>query len=507
MKFTSPISLKLFALALPLAVVLTADSSAPADLFVGISKSTVLENAGGIKRISVANSDVAEAVAVSKTEVLVNGKAPGDTSLILWDQKSQRTMFTVHVTTTDSKLDAVRSELSQELAGQDVSFDYSNGTVFLRGTVNDPIAADRAAAIAATLGKVVNLLNVKIPDADPQILLKVRFANVDRTAAQQLGMNIVSTGATNTIGGISTGQFGQQPTFDFTQNPFTTTFNDLLNVFLFRRDLNLGAAIEALAQKQVVQILAEPNLLTVSGRPASFLAGGEFPYPTLQGGAAGVGQITIQFREFGIRIHFEPTVTPRGTIRLAVTPEVSSLDYANGLTVSGYTIPGLDTRRVQTEVELESGQSFVIAGLLDNRTTENLSKIPGLGNIPLLGKLFESRTIQKTNTELMVLVTPELVRPIPAGAKPPAVKMPKPFLKDTAAAAPQNPVEPAGKVPAAPALPNEILKNWQGPEPAAPNGNSGPAFRPLLLLSPDPNTAPANNAPSTPAPVSAGPGK
>ena len=314
---------------------------APGELFVGINKSNILESAAGVKRISIANSEVAEAVAVSKTEVLINGKTPGDTSLILWNLQGERTMFTVHVTLSDSKPEAVRAELQRELAGQDVTFNYSNGTVFLRGLVNDVTAADRATAIASTLGKVVNLLNVKVPAADPQILLKVRFANVDRTAAQQLGLNIVSTGATNTIGGISTGQFGQQPTFDFTQNPFTTTFNDLLNVFLFRPDLNLGAEIQALEQQQVVQILAEPNLLTVSGRPASFLAGGEFPFPTLQGGGAGVGQITIQFREFGIRIHFDPIVTPRGTIRLAVTPEVSSLDYANGLTVSGYTVPGL----------------------------------------------------------------------------------------------------------------------------------------------------------------------
>ena len=466
-------------------------NTAPSELFVGINKSTILENAAGVKRISIANPDVAEAVAVSKTEVLINGKAPGETSLILWDLNGQKTIFDVHVTLSDTRPDAIRGELQRELAGQDISLDLSNGTVFLRGTVNDITSADRAAAIAATLGKVVNLLNVKIPEAEPQILLKVRFANVDRTAAQQLGLNIISTGATNTIGAISTRQFGQQPTFDFTQNPFTTAFNDLLNIFLFRPDLNLAATIEALEQKQVVQILAEPNLLTVSGRPASFLAGGEFPYPTLQGGAAGVGQITIQFREFGVRIHFQPTVTPRGAIRLAVTPEVSALDYANGLTVSGYTIPGLTTRRVQTEVELENGQSFVIAGLLDNRTTENLSKIPGIGDIPLLGKLFQSRQLQKTNSELLVLVTPELVRPIPTGGKIPEVKMPRSFIQGLDTKAPQNPVDENGKVPTLKTIPLEILKGWSEPEPVntPPNGpgnNSGQGVQPLLQLNPAP---------------------
>ncbi len=484
----------LFALCAPLP---SPAEQAANEFFVGVNKSNILENAAGVKRISVANPEVAEAVAVSKTEVLINGKAAGDTSLVLWDQKGGRTMFTVHVTLNDSRPDAVRTELQRELNGQNVSFDYSNGSVFLRGVVNDVTAADRATAIASTLGKVVNLLNVKVPEAEPQILLKVRFANVDRTAAQQLGFNLISTGATNTIGAVSTGQFGQQPTFDFTQNPFTTTFHDLLNVFLFRPDLNLGAAIEALEQKQVVQILAEPNLLTVSGRPASFLAGGEFPYPTLQGGGAGVGQITIQFREFGIRIHFEPTITPRGTIRLAVTPEVSSLDYANGLTVSGYTVPGLDVRRVQTEVDLANGQSFVIAGLLDNRTTQNLSKIPGLSSIPLLGKLFESRTITKTNTELMVLVTPELVQPLPAGSKTPDVKMPKPFMKGTVPSAPQNPVVPGAALPQATTLPVEMLRNWSAPDPATagPNGNSGSGIKPLLQLTPPP--ADAQAAPGT----------
>ena len=429
------------------------------DLAVAVNKSTVLESQTGVKRISIANPDLLEAVAVSKTEVLVNGKALGDTTLVLWDQSGQRTMFDVHVRAEDPKPSAVRAELQLEMAGQDVSFTYQGGNVFLRGTVNDLSAADRAAAIVSTLGKVVNLLRVKVPPAEPQILLKVRFADVDRTVLQQLGLNIVSTGATNTIGGTTTGQFGAQPTFDFTQTPFSTTFNGLLNVFLFRPDLNLGAAIQALQQTQAVQILAEPNLLTMSGHPASFLAGGEFPFPTLQGGGSGVGQITIQFREYGVRIHFLPVITPRGTIQLSVIPEVSSLDYANGLTVSGYTVPGLSVRRVQSEVELASGQSFVIAGLLDNRTTENLSKMPGIGDIPVLGKLFQSRSIQKTNSELLVLVTPELVQPIPAGQPPPQVNMPKPFMRGVAPAAPQNPT--AGKVtlPVEETLPIEVFKD------------------------------------------------
>lgn len=470
------------------------DAAVSSDLTVGVNKSTILQNAAGVKRISITNPDLAEAVAVSKTEVLVNGKAPGDTSLILWDQNDQRTMFDVHIVMPATKLEAVRNEMKQELPGQNVTVTLSEGSVFLHGTVNDGTSADRAAEIASTLGKVVNLLRVQIPEADTQVLLKVRFASVDRTALQQLGANLISTGATNTIGTISTGQFGQQPSFDFTQNPFTIDFNNLLNIFFFRRDINLAGTIQALETKQLLQILAEPNLLTVMGRPASFLAGGEFPYPTLQGGGAGVGQITIQFREFGVRIRFLPTLTPRGTIHLVLTPEVSSLDYTKGLTISGYTIPGLDTRRVQTEIELENGQSFAIAGLIDNRVTENLNKIPGLSNIPVLGKLFESRSLQKTNSELLVLVTPLLVRPIPAGAKPPEVKMPKDFMKGAPTSAPQNPTDRNAKTPRVESLPWETLKNWGEPQPAsAPvptNGTPDQGIKPLFQ-STSPGSEPA----------------
>src|SRR5204863_2087944 len=286
-----------------------------------------------------------------------------------------------------------------------------NDTAFIHGTVKDLTSADRAVAVASTLGRVVNLLNVQVPPTEAQILLKVRFADVDRAASQELGLNIISTGATNTVGTVSTGAFSP-PSVKPDANGTTITLGEALNVFLFRRDINLGATIKALEAKRLLQILAEPNVLAINGKPASFLAGGEFPYPTLQGGGGGLGAVTIQFREFGVRINFTPSVTPRGTIRLQVTPEVSSLDFANGLNFQGFTIPALSTRRVQTESELEDGQSFVIGGLLDNRLTETLSKIPGLANIPLLGKLFQSRTVNRNNTELLVLVTPELVRPI-----------------------------------------------------------------------------------------------
>jgi pilus assembly protein CpaC len=405
---------------------------------VSVNGSTVLDHSVGIRRISIANAEIAEAVAVSTNEIVVNGKAVGDTSLIVWDLKGARSMLDVHVVANTSKIDTVRAELLKE-AGADVTIDSQEGTVFLNGNVASENAALRAFNIASTLGKVVNLLRVATPLSEPQILLKVRFADIDRTAANQFGINLFTMDGLKGIGTATTGQFGQNPTFSTQGNTATWNLNSLLNIFYFRPDINLGAVLQDLESRNVLQILAEPNLLTLSGKPASFLAGGEFPFPTIQGGASGVGQITIQFKEFGVRLNFLPTVTARGTIRLTVTPEVSSLDYANGLSISGYTIPGLATRRVSTEIELENGQSFVIAGLLNSQVTEQLSRMPGLANIPLLGKLFQSRNTTKTNSELLIMVTPELVVPIPAGGKVPEIKFPLKDLKDTPSSAPRQP--------------------------------------------------------------------
>lgn len=418
----------------------------PNAVSVTINGSTVIDHPIGIRRISIANSEIAEAVAVSSTELVINGKTAGDTSLIVWDQKGARSIIDVHVLGSTSKIDAVKAALAKE-SGSDTHVELHDGTVFLSGTVKDQVSAERSLDLASTLGKVVNLLKVATPECEPQILLKVRFADVDRAASNQLGFNLFTMDATKGFGSSTTGQFGNSPQFTYNQTNLNWTLSSLLNIFYYRPDINLGAVLQDLASRNLLEILAEPNLLTLSGKEASFLAGGQFPFPTLQGGGSGVGQITIQFKEFGVRLNFLPTVTARGTIRLVVTPEVSSLDYSNGLSISGYTIPGLATRRVQTEIELESGQSFVIAGLLSNQVTEQLSKMPGLANIPLLGKLFQSRTLSKSSSELLVMVTPELVRPIPTGARRPEVSMPLPFVDGAAKAAPQNPPIPQGEPP------------------------------------------------------------
>jgi pilus assembly protein CpaC len=370
---------------------------------------------------------------------------------------------------SSAKVDAVRRQLATERGSESITLEFENDTAFLRGSVKDLMSAARAVTIAGTLGKVVNLLYVDVPPVEAQILLKVRFVNVERSASRQLGMNLISaTGQLTTPGSTTTGQF---------------SLSDVINLLLIRKDFNLSAVLTALETSNLAEILSEPNVLAIDGQPASFLAGGEFPYPTVQGGAV-AGAVTIAFREFGVRIKFLPRITPRGTIRLHVAPEVSSLDFADGLVYQGVSIPGLDVRKVDTEVELESGQSFAIAGLLDQRVTETLSKVPGIGDIPILGKLFQSKTRTPSNSELLIIVTPELVKPIPADQSLPDLIRPKPFLKGAPDVLPGVPgVETTDAVPLSEAektVPVEqllkIKELQQSASPAAPQAQSAPTF-------------------------------
>jgi pilus assembly protein CpaC len=420
---------------------------------------------------------------------MLNGKTPGETSLIVWQQGGERQFFNVQVHASnfavDDRLDSLRRELRTELPGQTLRVTSENGLIFLRGTVKDLTSSDRAVQIASTAGKVVNLLYVDVPPAEPQILLKVRFASLDRNKDTQLGLNIFSTGAANSVGSVTTQQFsppqvtpGTTALGSTAATAATSSITNLLNLFIFRPDLNLGATLAALEQKGVVQVLAEPNVLTANGKQGSILAGGQYPYPVVQGvSGSATAAITIQFKEFGVRLNFIPTITPRGTIRLQVSPEVSSLDFANGVTISGFTIPGVDIRRVKTEVELSEGQSFAIGGLLDNRETETFSKIPFIGDVPVLGKLFQSINKTKTNTELIVIVTPEIVAPIPTGAALPQIKYPETFLPSASGMPMTTPgADVTGAKPPAPppaTIPVEQLLDSMKPEqPLADSGTS-----------------------------------
>jgi pilus assembly protein CpaC len=294
--------------------------------------------------------------------------------------------------------------------------------------------AKHAGLLAAAYSKnVVNVLTYGPVGAD-EVLLEVKFAEVDRTALTQLGVNVFSTGATNTIGSVTTGQFGglKSGTINDSIGSTTsggqsqTTVGDLLNLFFFRPDIHLGSVIKALQARNLLQILAEPNLIAVNGKEASFLAGGEFPFPIVQPSTQGLSTVTIQFREFGVRLKFTPVIQPNGNIHLRVVPEVSTLDYANAVTVAGTTIPAISTRKADTEFELKDGQSFVIAGLMDSRVTDIANRIPGLGDIPVLGSFFRSKSAQKSNSELMVLCTAHRVSP--SAEEPVGPRNPQPFL-------------------------------------------------------------------------------
>lgn len=429
-------------------------AGAPQRITLTAGKSVVIDTAADVERVAVATEDTIEAVAITQREIVLNGKTPGETSVLVWQRGGERLAYDVVVEPSPLKLDALRARM-RAAVGDAVQVDLEDKSVILHGTVKDQAQGDKAMAIAATAGTPVNLLSVATPVAKPQILLKVRFADVERTNSLQLGMNLFSTGAANTVGGVTTGQFTPPSVSGPIQTgtPTQFTLSNALNLFLYRPDINLGATIEALAEKNLAQILAEPNVLASDGEEASFLAGGEFPYPVLQSSTGGLNNVTIQFRQFGIRLTFKPTITPRGTIKLVVEPEVSSLDYSNGLSYGGFTVPGLDVRRVKTDIELENHQSFAIAGLLDNTVTDQLSKVPGLGDIPLFGKLFQSRSRTKNNSELLVVVTPELVQPTAAQAAP-KLDMPSPSLEVPSAPIIDQFNPPATRpVPASPSVP------------------------------------------------------
>ena len=452
------------------------------ELSVAVGKTVLVDLARPISRVSIGLGDIAETHAISPTEVMVNGKAPGETSLIIWDTRGGRQFFNVTVRASTSgandNLEAIRRELRLELPGQPLKVSTENGIIFLRGTVKDLTSSKRAVEIASTGGKVINLLDVDVPASEPQVLLKVRFVSVDRSKLKQLGINFFSTGFGNTLGGVSTGQYSPPSlTPGINGSAATLGLNNELNIFGFLPGLNVGATLQDLETKGVTETLAEPNILAVNGKEASFLAGGEFPYPVAQASTGGTATITIMFKEYGIRLNFVPTVTPRGTIRLQVAPEVSSLDTADSVEVSGFDVPAITSRKMRTEVELGDGQSFVIGGLLDNEEVDSFRKMPILGDIPVLGKLFQSMSKSKTNTELIVICTAELVSPIPAGEPLPQLKFPEKFLPPNTGIPMNTPDAKTAantQAPAPKSIPVETLIDSMKPEtPLVVEGTTG----------------------------------
>ena len=401
------------------------------ELKLTMGKSIVIDYPADIARISTSNPEVADYVAVTTREILINAKSHGTATLIVWSRSGQREFYTI---TVEHNLEPIRKILKSTFPNEDIQVQAARDSLSLTGTVSSQMVSDRAVALVTPLVKtVLNNMRLAPQKAEKQIMLRVRFAELNRNASRSFGVNFVSTGAGNTIGRITSGGTpapipGSIGGGGGSSNSSLFSITDALNIFAFRPDMNLGVFVKALQAQGVLQILAEPNLVTTNGKEASFLVGGEFPVPILQGGS-NAGSVTVQFREFGIRLTFNPQVTDSGTIKLHVKPEVNTLDLANSVSIAGFSIPALATRKIETNIELGEGQSFVIGGLMDDRVTDSMSKIPGLSAIPLLGNIFKSRTENKSNSELIVLVTPEITMPLNASDPRPKIEFPREFME------------------------------------------------------------------------------
>ena len=395
----------------------------------------LLQFSTDVKQVAASEPKIADVVVISPREVMVNAKEPGKTTVVVWEGTTP-IRYDVDVTADNTDFENFKTAFKAQLPGSSIEITGKGETMVLKGTAADQAQLKLAGALAATRAKVVlNQVTAPPPPEPRQIVLQVKFASIDRSALTELGFNLFSRNGV-AIGELSTGQF-QSPRFSQLQptGQQTVNFADLLNLFVYRPDLNIGATIKAMQQRNLLQILAEPNLTTVEGKTASFLAGGSFPFPVLTTTSTGgsvAPVITVQFKPFGVKLDFTPTITPTGLINLQVSPEVSSLDFANAVTLQGFLIPAISQRRADTEVILKDGESFAIAGLIDNRVTEEIMKFPILGDIPILGQLFKSRSTKKTNSELLVLITPHFVKALDPNEKVAVPDFPLTFLPNNA---------------------------------------------------------------------------
>lgn len=403
-------------------------SAAGKMLHVSLGHSIFINTRMRLKRVYVADPGILTSATLTPNQIVVTAMNPGISSLTLLDETGQAQSYVV---SSDIDLDGLRSAMAEQMKGYNIRIEGAGGRVTLTGTLPTQALADSAAKLAGMYAKDVTNALVVSPEHPKQVRLQVRILEVDRSKAQQYGINLFNPGGnTNWLGQTTTGEF--QSTMRATGNNIASTleFSNPLNFMLYSAKLNLGTTIQDLQTKQVLQILAEPTITTISGQKADFLAGGEFPFPVVQanGSANAAPVVTIQFRQFGVKLEFTPDVNPDGTVRLKVAPEVSALDYTNAVTVSGFSIPALSTRRAETEVELRSNQSFAISGLLDQRTTDMMNKNPGAADIPILGYLFKSKNVNRSVTELVIIVTPTVVDPLSETVQPAQPNMPIPRL-------------------------------------------------------------------------------
>ncbi len=385
----------------------------PVAVNVLVGQSRVINFDRPVGRFSVSNPEIAEAVLVTPDQVLVNGKAFGQVNFIAWEQTGgQYLVFDVYVRTNLSLID---SQIRALFPKDDIRLSQANGSVVISGSVGDAKTALQVDNVVQAAGfKTVNMLNTPVKSV-AQVQLEVRVAEVNRNKMRDYSTSFTTIPQGGTAGYVNSGN-GPSQLQDFSVSPVETVLHSLvspaLNLFVFNRQINTAAMFRVLRTQGAFRELAEPNLIAMDGQQASFLAGGEFPVPVIQGGGNSSLAMTVEFKEYGIRLNFKPTIIDEDHIRLELEPEVSTIDFASGVKFNGFLIPGLRTRRAKTGVELRDGQSFALAGLLDNSETKTLSRIPVVSDIPVLGNLFKSKSFQKQETELMFIVTAHLVKPV-----------------------------------------------------------------------------------------------
>jgi pilus assembly protein CpaC len=393
-------------------------------LHIIVGHSFFLNTKFRLRKVYVADPAILSSVTLSPNQIIVTAVTSGVSSLILLDEQGQAQSYVV---SSDTDVEGLRVAMSEAMRDDMVHVDGSGSRVILSGNVGSTALSDTAVKLASLYSKEVANSLIVVPPHAKQVRLKVRILEVDRTKLTQFGINIFNP-VGNYTAASSTGQYASTATVTPSTGAgvaSTLAVSNPLNFLLYDWKYNVGATIEDLETKNIAQILAEPTITAISGEKASFLAGGEFPFPIVQPGSAGTAaSVSISFRQYGVKLDFTPTVNDDGTIRLKVAPEVSALDYANSVTIAGYTIPALSTRKADTEVELRSDQSFAISGLLDKRTTDSYNRTPGIASIPIIGELFKSKSQNHTNTELIVIVTPTLVDPVTEAATPNSPKFP-----------------------------------------------------------------------------------
>ncbi|SEG52755.1 pilus assembly protein CpaC [Bryocella elongata] len=395
-------------------------------LHVLVGQSLMLHDVNPLRRIYVGNPAILQTFTSGPQEVILTAKAAGVSTMVVWDTSDHSTMYTVHA-------DLDTSGLSQSLHAayplDSITATATDDHVTLSGTVATAEVSEAALKLAGMYSKeVVNSLRV-VPLHGKQVQLKLTVAEVDRSKLVQFGINL-SRAFGGSVGTITTGQYPSSisATQSSGSTSATATASNALNFFFYNFAHGFGLTMEDLETANLLQILAEPTLTTLSGKTARFLSGGEFPVPIVQGGTGNSTAVSVQFKQYGVKVEFLPVVNDDGTIHLVVTPEVSTLDYANAVSISGFTIPALATRRSETEIELRSGQSFMLSGLLNHTTTDVLTKVPGAGDVPIIGHAFKSKSLTKGVSELVILCTAEVVDPLhdaPATSTP---KMPVPPL-------------------------------------------------------------------------------